>query len=153
MLIYIFSSHYQLVCANSYISSFSLISYRKSNPKTQVKSAASHAKNSVMGIGLGLETYRITFDTYGVWITFISGYSPKHSTSLSGELLETKKEIRRLDEGNIEAGKRFITNLVRNCGIRSALNQIYNLWEFTTPEWNWIEKIAYDYQKQLDKED
>ena len=70
-----------------------------------------------MGIGLGLETYRITFDTYGGWITFISGYAPKHSTSLSGELLETKKEIRRLDEGNIEAGKRFITNLVRNCGI------------------------------------
>lgn len=27
--------------------------YRKSNPKTQVKSAASHAKNAVMGIGLG----------------------------------------------------------------------------------------------------
>ena len=94
-----------------------------------------------------------TFGTYGGWITFISGYAPKHSTSLSGELLETKKEIRRLDEGNIEAGKRFITNLVRNCGIRSALNQIYNLWEFTSPEWNWIEKIAYDYQKQLDKED
>lgn len=127
--------------------------YRKSNPKTQVKSTASHAKNAVMGIGLGLETYRITFGTYGGWITFISGYAPKHSTSLSGELLETKKEIRRLDEGNIEAGKRFITNLVRNCGIRSALNQIYNLREFTSPEWNWIEKIAYDYQKQLDKED
>lgn len=95
----------------------------------------------------------LLFGTYGGWITFISGYAPKHSTSLSGELLETKKEIRRLDEGNIEAGKRFITNLVRNCGIRSALNQIYNLWEFTSPEWNWIEKIAYDYQKQLDKED
>ena len=91
--------------------------YRKSNLKTQVKSAASHGKNAVMGIGLGLETYRITFGTYGGWITFISGYAPKHSTSLSGELLETKKEIRRLDEGNIEAGKRFITNLVRNCGI------------------------------------
>ena len=43
--------------------------YRKSNPKTQVKSTASHAKNAVMGIGLGLETYRITFGTYGGWIT------------------------------------------------------------------------------------
>lgn len=129
--------------------------YKKSNRTTQVRNTASHAKNAVMGIGLGLETYRASFGSYGGWITFISRYAPKagDSMSLGGELLEIKKEIRRLDEGNIEAGKRFITNLVKYCGIRSALNQIYRLWEFTTPEWNWIEKVAYDYQKQLDEKD
>lgn len=128
--------------------------YKKSNRTTQLRNAASYAKNAVMGIGLGLETYRASFGTYGGWITFISRYAPKagSSTSLGGELLETKKEIRRLDEGNVEAGKRFITNLVKYCGIKSALNQIYTLWEFTTPEWNWIEKVAYNYQRQLDKE-
>ena len=35
--------------------------YIKYNPQTQVTSIASHTKNAVMGIGLGLKTYRITF--------------------------------------------------------------------------------------------
>jgi len=36
MLIYVFPPHYQLVCANSYTSSFSLISYGRVNISLRV---------------------------------------------------------------------------------------------------------------------
>lgn len=122
--------------------------------QTQKKSTVSHANNAVGGIGCALETYRLEHGTYGYWISFIQQYAPNvgQAKTFSAALLEVKKEIRLLDEGNIEAGKRFIAHLVKVYGITSALNQLFDLWQFTTPEWNWIEKTARAYASQYEQQ-
>lgn len=124
---------------------------KRQNSTTQIKKTATNASNAVGGIGCGIELYRANNGTYGYWLSFIQQYAPNvgQARTMNEVLLEVKKEIRLLDEGNIEAGKRFIHHFVKVYGLSTSLNQIFDLWQFTTPEWQWIEKTARDYSKQL----
>lgn len=124
---------------------------KKQNRTTQVRKATTTANAAVMGIGCGLETYRLNYGSYGGWLSFFLRFAPgaKEAETSSGQLIAIKKEIRRIDEGNVAAGKRFICELVKDYGLNTAINQLFDLWQFTSSEMDWLENTARYYEKQL----